>query len=112
VLGTARFGRLVGTGEARRILETSAVFDAERGLRNGFIDQLAPPQQWEDLASEQARRASMLPAESRALLYRALDSERRDSDLADLVRSAAKPGLKERIDAYRRAAAAPQAHPL
>ena len=34
------------------------------------------------------------------MLYRAFDSDAHDADLADLVHSAATPGLKDRIRRY------------
>jgi enoyl-CoA hydratase/carnithine racemase len=106
VLGTARFARLVGTGEAQRILATSATFDAADALGNGFIDAVVPPEQWDKAIAEQVARAAFLPPDSRVMLYRTLDDECADADLAALVRSAAKPGIKARIAAYRSAAAA------
>jgi enoyl-CoA hydratase/carnithine racemase len=107
VLGTARLARLVGAGAAQRLLATSATFDADHAQRIGFIDAVAAPEQWEQAAAAQAERASFLPPQSRELLYRTLDDECADADLATLVRSAARPGIKSRIAAYR--AAAPSA---
>lgn len=101
VLGTGRFARLVGSREAQRILETTATFDAECALRNGFIERVAAPEEWEEVTAEAVATAMALPAHSRSLLYGVLDSEGdADSDLAALVRSAATPGLKQRIAAY------------
>jgi enoyl-CoA hydratase len=54
---------------------------------------------------EQARtRADALPEWSRGALYEVLSSHDADTDLAWLVRSAARPGLKQRIADYLRAA--------
>lgn len=104
VLGTGRFARIVGTLEARRILETSDTFDVERALQNGFIERIASIEQRSNVISEAIDRVAALPAQSRALLYQVLDTEHADADLAALVRSAATPGLKRRIDAYLRPA--------
>jgi enoyl-CoA hydratase len=102
VLGTGRFARIVGTREAQRILETSETFDVERALHNGFIERVALPEARAAVTAEVTERVAALPASSRALLYRVLNAEQADADLAALVRSAAAPGLKRRIDAYRR----------
>ena len=78
VLGSARFARIVGTLEARRILETAATFDVERAMANGFIEHIAGTEQHAEVIAEALERANALPAESRALLHRALDTERAD----------------------------------
>jgi enoyl-CoA hydratase len=44
--------------------------------------------------------AASLPPASRALLRDALDAGTDDADLAALVRSAAAPGIKDRIRKY------------
>lgn len=100
VLGSARFARLVGTREAQRILETAATFDVERASANGFIERVVGPEQHADLIAEVRERVNALPAQSRALLRRALDTEQADTDLAALVRSACVPGIHKRIEAY------------
>ncbi|MFL9903171.1 enoyl-CoA hydratase/isomerase family protein [Paraburkholderia fungorum] len=103
VLGSARFARIVGSHEARRILETAATFDADRAIALGFIEQIASPESHATIVTEAFARVGELTAASRALLYRALDAETPDTDLAALVRSAAAPGIHQRIDAYRNA---------
>jgi enoyl-CoA hydratase/carnithine racemase len=115
VLGTGRFARIVGQHEARRILETSETFDVDRAFHNGFIERVAPPEQRDHVIADAVARATSLPAASRALLDRALSDAARDdhadTDLAALVRSAAEPGLKRRIDAYRNPASSPRSEP-
>ncbi|MBU6493352.1 MAG: enoyl-CoA hydratase/isomerase family protein [Burkholderiales bacterium] len=111
VLGSARLARIVGVREAQRLLETSATFDVERALRNGFIEQVAAPEQFAEVRAEAVARATALPAASRAQLLavlRASEFAQADAELAALVRSAAVPGLKQRIDAYRHPASAGQ----
>jgi enoyl-CoA hydratase/carnithine racemase len=105
VLGTGRFARIVGLLEAQRILETSETFDVDRAVRNGFIERVASLDQRDHVVADAVARATSLPAASRALLSDALRDALHDdhanADLAALVRSAAEPGLKRRIDAYR-----------
>lgn len=103
VLGTARFARIVGRHEAKRILETAATFDADRASALGFIERIASPEDYEAIVADAIVRVGELTPESRALLHRALDAETPDTDLAALVRSAAARGLHQRIDAYRNA---------
>ena len=103
VLGTARFARIVGRHEAKCILESATTFDTARAISNGFIERLASSKEYEAITSEAVARVVELTPDSRALLYRALDMENPDTDLATLVRSAAAPGIHRRIEAYRTA---------
>ncbi|MGF6768412.1 enoyl-CoA hydratase [Paraburkholderia sp. GAS199] len=103
VLGTARFARIVGHQAAKRILETAETFDADRASALGFIERIASPEDHDAIVAEVVDRVSALPPESRALLHQALDAETPDADLAALVRSAAAPGLHQRIEAYLQA---------
>lgn len=100
VLGTRRFAAIVGQQHARRLLETSATFDAAEAARIGFVDQISDTGQWADALAAALARASALPPASRQLLHAALDDGLEDADLAALVRSAAKPGIGQRIAAY------------
>jgi enoyl-CoA hydratase/carnithine racemase len=112
VLGTGRFARIVGSHEAKRILETSETFDVDRAFENGFIERVAPLEQRDNVIADAVARATSLSAASRALLRDALRDDHADTDLAALVRSAAEPGLKRRIDAYRNPASSTRSpHP-
>lgn len=103
VLGTRRFGSLVGTERARELLETSATFDGKRAHEMGFVQQLAEPGGWDDLLAQARERAAQLTPASRAALYDTLADHAFDEDMARLVRSAAEPGIKERVAAYMQA---------
>jgi len=100
VLGTRRFAAIVGRDRAREILEGLATFDAERARQMGFVRRIAPAEEWPAIRDEAIATALALPAQGRHTLYRTLASSTDDADLADLVRSAAAPGLKERIRAW------------
>lgn len=103
VLGTRRYAVLVGAERARTVLEQAATFTAEEALRDGFASRLAAPQDWTAIEGEAQDAASALSRASRVQLYAALSAETPDTDLARLVRSAAAPGLKERVAAYLQA---------
>jgi len=104
VLGTRRFGAIVGREKAREILEQARAFPAEEARNIGFVHRLADIAQWPEVTEEAARTAGALDDATRARLYLALDSLQSDADMADLVRSAAEPGLKARVAAYLKAA--------
>ena len=109
VLGTRRFASLVGRERARAVLEGLETFDAQAAHAMGFATRLADQDVWETLLAEALATAARLPDLSRAALYRTLDDEAHDRDLADLVRSVSTPGLKDRIRAYLAAQAAGRA---
>jgi len=104
VLGTRRFGGLVGAANARRVLEQAASFDAEAARAMGFVTGIATTDEWPAALAAVEARASLLDPTSRAALFAALADDRPDADLAALVRSAARPGLKGRIRHYLAAA--------
>ncbi len=103
VLGTRRFGALVGAERARALLERASPFSADEALRDGFVSRMALPDAWPGIEDEARDAAAALTASSRAQLYAALSAEQPDTDLARLVRSAAEPGLKARVAAYLQA---------
>ena len=100
VLGTRRFAAIVGRDNAREILEGLLTFDAARALQTGFARRIAPADEWPPAIAAAGDAARCLSDASRARLYGALDTGSDDADLADLVRSAAAPGLKQRIRDY------------
>ncbi|ANN78095.1 enoyl-CoA hydratase/isomerase family protein [Bordetella flabilis] len=103
VLGTRHFASLVGVQAARALLETAATFDAAHAQEIGFVHAVCARAEWPARCEQAALRARQLPSASRALLYDALAGHTADEDLARLVRSAAAPGLKQRIAAYMQA---------
>lgn len=100
VLGTRRFAAVVGRERAREILEGLVTFDAARALEIGFVNRIAAEDAWPALLGDAVATAGALPATSRAALYEVLDRGTDAADMADLVRSASAPGLKDRICAY------------
>lgn len=102
-LGTRRLAARLGAAAARQVLATSAMFDAEAALALGFITAMTPQDAWSTLLQGLCADATTLTPSARDTLNRLTTPDTRDADLADLVRSAAQPGLKERIQAFRAA---------
>lgn len=97
VLGTRRLADLIGTDAARRLLESSRVFDAEEALRLGFVSQILDLDAWGQAEAEALQAATALPADAqRAMLSRTV-TDTRDADMAALVASVTAPGLRDRI---------------
>ncbi|MGF6851368.1 enoyl-CoA hydratase/isomerase family protein [Paraburkholderia sp. CI3] len=99
-LGTRRFASIVGTDNARDILEGLRTFSAAQGRDLGFVRSVVSQDDWACVLDEAKATAGSLPQESRKRLYEALDGGSRDEDMARLVRSAAVPGLKQRLRSY------------
>lgn len=100
VLGTRRLADIVGPARAAAILQEARAFDASEAQAIGFIDALVDTPQWL-AAIEAARKTSCaLEPATRATLYDVLGADHGDADLAALVRSAARAGLKARIESY------------
>ena len=101
-LGTRRLSTRVGGDAARGLLAGSKTFGAVEALDIGFLRQVAPAEAWPGLVLRAADEAQQLSIIAAAKLQAATVTDTRAEDLADLVRSAADPGLKERIREYRK----------
>lgn len=101
VLGTRRLAERIGTKYARLVLGASAVFDADEALKMRFIDSIVPTAEWPDFTQTLYAVATALAPDARSRLNRITAPDTRDIDLAELVRSAAQPGLKARIQEFR-----------
>lgn len=100
VLGTRRFADIVGHETAGRLLEESSSFGVERACAMNFVHELADTSTWDRVIAAAARTVSVLDDTARRDLYQAISTLQPAADLAALVRSAARPGLKERLLRY------------
>lgn len=108
VLGSRRLAEIVGTEQARQLLEETKIFSAQDALRMGVAHQLAAPTEWPAITQSAMQRAMHLDGVTRAGLHRALRDPNADADVANLVRSAARPGLKTRLQEYVQASKKPE----
>lgn len=104
VLGTRRLGEIIGTEQAASLQEEVATFDAMRALDLGLLHGIVDAADWGSAIEHARAKAAVLPAWSRQALYQVLSTAQPDTDLAWLVRSAARPGLKQRLADYLRQA--------
>ena len=100
-LGTGRLAALIGQDAARDILIDTRSISAEQARKVGLASNLIEKEGWEDLVTTLAARARALPTEATTNMLALTGSENAELDLAALVRSAARPGLKARIEKYR-----------
>jgi enoyl-CoA hydratase/carnithine racemase len=106
VLGTARLAAQVGRDRAREVLLAGREVTAEAALMAGLATAVLGA---EEVPAEIARAttaAGRLDPETVAALHQRTSRAEADADLAALVRSAARPGLKQRIVDYRAEVAA------
>ncbi len=109
VLGTARLARLVGPHRAADWIESGRPIDAEQACASGLATRRIDTQALDGECEHLRTRVGRLdPVTQRAIHAAIAGGDRRGSagdaeDLARLVRSAARPGLRERIAAYRAA---------
>ncbi len=101
VLGSRRLAEQVGADHARRWVAEGMQVDAATAEDAGLVTAITAA----GLSAEQHLHALSLPEpaidrETVMALRRATRADHRDHDLAALVRSAARPGLKARIAAY------------
>jgi enoyl-CoA hydratase/carnithine racemase len=101
-LGTRRLAARIGGDTARALLAASRTFDAAEAQRIRFVQEIAAAEDWPALIERAASAAQQLSPAASARLHAATVSDTRATDLADLVRSAIEPGLKERISEYRK----------
>lgn len=102
-LGTRRLAARVGTDAARSLLLDTRSFDADEAQRLGLAAALADIEQWPRIVAAAAARASTLGEPSRGMLLELTAQDTRADDMAALVSSAGRPGLRDRIKAFRSA---------
>lgn len=100
-LGTRRLTNLIGRDAARDLLIDTKVLPAEDALSCGLATELADPGAWPAMIDGLLERASTLPPNALSALFEVTIKDTRDADLAAVVKTAGRPGLKERVAAYR-----------
>jgi enoyl-CoA hydratase/carnithine racemase len=103
VLGTRRLAERIGRDWAQELITSGATIDAEIAFRLGLATEIAEEADLEHIVSSASASAVRLDAPTFAAIRGALtaDESGLDADLAALVRSAARPGLRARIADYR-----------
>lgn len=96
VLGTRRLARRVGDATALRWASEGVTIEAEEAAQKGLASAVLTVD-----AGSDALAPLVVDRRTWASLRGAVQDGESDADLAALVRSAARPGLKTRIEAYR-----------
>jgi enoyl-CoA hydratase/carnithine racemase len=101
-LGTRRLADRVGNDRARALLSEGRVFDAAYAREIGLATDLASEAGWPAVIAAASGANHVSPEDASLLLSLTLDRHA-DADMAALVESAGRPGLKERMARYREA---------
>lgn len=109
VLGTRRLAHSIGADPARRLVTTGTTLSAETACSVGLGTDRATAAGVDDALDDIRRDETKLDLTTWNALRERTHGETggEDSDLAALVRSAARPGLSQRMRAYRDAARGP-----
>lgn len=100
VLGLGRLTSRVGRDQARDLVRQGSELEADEALTLGLANGRITSTEIEALVARESKTASRLDRETIAALH-AVHATDGSVDLAHLTRSAARPGLKARIVAYR-----------
>jgi enoyl-CoA hydratase/carnithine racemase len=100
-LGTRRLTHLIGQDAARDMLIDTRVLSAEDSLDCGLATEVANQGEWPVLIAELQQRAAALPPSALASMLDLTCSDSRNDDFAAIVKTAGRPGLKQRIATYR-----------
>lgn len=108
VLGTARLTGLVGAPLAAQWIESGATFGADEACRAGLATRRVAGAALDTERDALRARVGRLAPQAQRDIHAAIAAGRRPrgpagdaEDLARLVRSAARPGLRDRVAAYR-----------
>ena len=74
---------------------------AEGALSCGLATKLADASAWSAMIDGLLERASALPPDALSALFEIASTDTRDAALAAVFKTAGRPGLKERVAAYR-----------
>ena len=100
VLGTGRLIGRIGPDRARNIIRSGQTIDATEAIASGMATATFARDDLPAILSKEALAATHLDRETIAAIH-AVKRDDGASDMAHLVWSAARPGLKNRILAYR-----------
>lgn len=102
-LGTRRLAQRFGADAARSVLASSRMFVTDEALKRGLVTSVVKSEEWPTIMKSASETASLLDPVSRSMLLKLTAPDTRAADLAALVESASRPGLKDRILQYRSA---------
>ncbi|WP_298937650.1 enoyl-CoA hydratase/isomerase family protein [uncultured Ruegeria sp.] len=104
-LGSRRLTRLVGRDFAQDILIDARTISAQEAAQSGLASAIAPQDNWPAMIDQFMKRTGQLPAFSVQAMRGLTTCDSRAEDMAAVVATAGRPGLKKRILGYQAAVA-------
>lgn len=98
-LGTRRLGLRVGGEAARDLVGSGRRLAADEAVALGLLQRIVTPEALEGALAAVAGRLA-IDCETAARIWSLTLPDTREADMANLVASAARPGLKARIETY------------
>lgn len=99
-LGTGRLSHCVGGDKARSLLASSHPIDLNEALACGLVQEQFNETEWDAVVMGLSKTESALNPRMSIVITKILSPCEDERDLADLVRSAAVAGLRDRIASY------------
>ena len=100
VLGTRRLTNLIGEDKARQLILRDSPFDAQEALKTGFLTHISEQKKWKQIETDIFMKISLVSPNTFGQLSSCHRDENRNSDMADLVKSATDKSIKSRIISY------------
>ncbi|MEM7222146.1 MAG: enoyl-CoA hydratase/isomerase family protein [Pseudomonadota bacterium] len=100
-LGTRRLTHLIGREAARDLLIDTKTLPAAQALACGLVSEIVEADRWPALVAASLTRTRALPAKALADMLEITTQDTRSEDIAAIVTTAGRPGLKQRVMAYR-----------
>lgn len=103
-LGTRQLVRLIGPDRTRDTLLRNRIITAAQAFEWGLLTQIVETsEEFHGIVSDITRESARLTTEALTQLLALTREDTRDQDMADLVKSAKREGLVDRITAYQAA---------
>lgn len=108
-LGTRRLIHRIGAANTHDMLSQARVLRADQALSWGLLTDVNDEADWPAVVDAAVADARTLEQQASTDLAAICTPDTRTADLAALVTTAGRPGLKQRIEAYRRSEASARA---
>lgn len=100
-LGTRRLKALIGSDKARDMLIDTRTVKMTEALEIGLATECGSEPDWPKILESLVARSKSLPKLAVIEMLRLTANDTREQDVAAIVQTAGRPGLKRRIQAYR-----------
>lgn len=100
-LGTRRLKALVGSDVARDMLIDTRTVKVPEAIEIGLVTECREEAEWPDTLSELVGRSKTLSTWAVSEMLSLTATDTRADDIAAIVQTAGRPGLKQRIQGYR-----------